>query len=435
MKLLEDIIISESVYEIIPSGTQIFVENLEKKRKYLEKKLKDQDNPDQIIDWIAQTDPVAVKSRNRKTPFVNQILDWYLDGKIRLPEDIETTRETLQKYNEAKQHGQTKPIDEYNSPGNLSKDLDLYSDKKEGYDANATLIDQDDEFKLYRIDDWDQGSICFADSGWCVQHENMFNEYNPPYYMVTKDNKRYVLMHKESNQIKDIHNVTLSLEQAKPIKDFILKIWPVEDYKFENDLMVLIDLYPKEILETIMKDPASAYEYAAEVIRSRWPEAEPYIMKSDYAVEYATEVIRSRWPEAEPYIMKSDYAVEYAKEIIKGRWPEAEPYIMKSNYAVDYAINVIEDRWPEAEPYIMKDPLSTYIYATEVIKGRWPEAEPYIMKNSHYAFIYAKDIIKGRWPEAEPYIMKSDYAVAYAKEIIKGRWPEAEPYIHKTRQK
>jgi len=38
-----------------------------------------------------------------------------------------------------------------------------------------------------------------------------------------------------------------------------------------------------------------------------------------------------RWPEAEPYIMKSpEYAYMYARDIRKkGRWPEAEPYIMK----------------------------------------------------------------------------------------------------------
>ena len=43
----------------------------------------------------------------------------------------------------------------------------------------------------------------------------------------------------------------------------------------------------------------------------------------------------------------------YARDIIKGRWPEAEPVIMTDpNLAYWYAKNIIEGRWPEAEKYI-----------------------------------------------------------------------------------
>ena len=51
----------------------------------------------------------------------------------------------------------------------------------------------------------------------------------------------------------------------------------------------------------------------------------------------ARDVIKGRWPKAEPYI-KDDarWAYNYAKYIIKGRWPEAEPVIMKSIWAKDY---------------------------------------------------------------------------------------------------
>ena len=107
-------------------------------------------------------------------------------------------------------------------------------------------------------------------------------------------------------------------------------------------------------------------------------------------------------------------AYEYARDVIKGRWPEAEPYIMTGAYAYIYAKDIIKGRWPEAEPYIMTDAECAYFYANYVIKGRWPEAEPYIMKGPVYAYYYAKDVIKGRWPEAEPYIMKDEkYWEAY----------------------
>lgn len=46
----------------------------------------------------------------------------------------------------------------------------------------------------------------------------------------------------------------------------------------------------------------------------------------------------------------------YAKEVIKGRWLEVEPKLMKDPYrAYTYARYVIKDRWIEAEPYIRQD--------------------------------------------------------------------------------
>lgn len=48
----------------------------------------------------------------------------------------------------------------------------------------------------------------------------------------------------------------------------------------------------------------------------------------------------------------------YAQCVIKGRWIDAEPYIMKdSAWAALYAKDVIGNRWKEAEPYIKKDVL------------------------------------------------------------------------------
>jgi hypothetical protein len=63
-----------------------------------------------------------------------------------------------------------------------------------------------------------------------------------------------------------------------------------------------------------MKDPGWAYWYAREIIKGRWPEAEPYIMKDpQWALIYARDVIKDRWPEAESYIEKdTQLARKYA---------------------------------------------------------------------------------------------------------------------------
>ena len=102
------------------------------------------------------------------------------------------------------------------------------------------------------------------------------------------------------------------------------------------------------------------------------------------------------------------YAYLYCREILKNRWPEIEPIILKdhrSSYL--YAEDILKTRWPEAEPTIMKNDRSALLYAYYVIKNRWPEAEKYIKTNPTSACHYTKELIKERWPEAEPTIKKN----------------------------
>jgi len=139
--------------------------------------------------------------------------------------------------------------------------------------------------------------------------------------------------------------------------------------------------------------------------------------KDDYKPK-STAKSDLRRPEDELAIMQNPgKAYHYAKDVIKGRWPEAEPYIIQGaksmsdsigiSILVGYARDVIGERWPEAEPVIRQNPEYAYQYARKVIGGRWPEAEPYIRQDPVWALFYARDVIKGRWPEAEPVIMKS----------------------------
>jgi len=48
---------------------------------------------------------------------------------------------------------------------------------------------------------------------------------------------------------------------------------------------------------------------------------------------YALIVMKSRWQEAEPFIMKSaSWSFHYSMEVLKGRWQEAEHIIAKDFY-------------------------------------------------------------------------------------------------------
>ena len=64
-----------------------------------------------------------------------------------------------------------------------------------------------------------------------------------------------------------------------------------------------VDLKP--VLHILKKEVFQSYYYALYVLKGRFIEAEPYIMKSPYyAAMYARDIFKGRWVEAEFYIMK-----------------------------------------------------------------------------------------------------------------------------------
>ena len=89
------------------------------------------------------------------------------------------------------------------------------------------------------------------------------------------------------------------------------------------------------------------------------------------------------------------YARSYARDILKGRFPEAEPVIAKDPRAAClYAQFSVRGRFPDGEHVISKDPHYAFTYAKYVIKGRWPEAEANIAKSIF------KDLYFEAFPEA-----------------------------------
>ena len=351
----------------------VIYENIEKKKPYIVKILtdagiKDQDN---IINYLVKADPIAAKSGGKKTPFVNLILKWLINNKIKLPEDIDTVSEVLGKANDLiNNKGVKLDVNSYNSPGDLRNDVNekLGVVEKGTYDY-LELVDQIPGFKLYKVNSWEEGKVAFKGSGWCVKHKNHFNNYKPPYFMVaTSDDKRYALMHNDSKQVKDVHDNSLTIDKAKPIKKFILELWP--KFEYSSDLLYLADLWP-EAIDEIKKNKYWAYMYAYDIIKGRWPEAEE-VIKQD-----------QRW------------AYSYAYNIIKGRWPEGEESIKQSpQWASLYAFHVINGRWSEGEESIKQDPEWASLYAFHVINGRWPEAEETIKQNKELWNGYKNHFLK-----------------------------------------
>ena len=85
-------------------------------------------------------------------------------------------------------------------------------------------------------------------------------------------------------------------------------------------------------------------------------------------------------------------AFHFAHKVLKTRWPEAEPYIMKDlTYTILYAIYMIKERWPEAEKIIIKDPRAAYEYAKYILNQPWPEAVPYSKQDAYWYNLYKKE--------------------------------------------
>jgi hypothetical protein len=296
-----------------------------------------------FIQIISEADPIAEKTNNQKTPFVNQILQWFIHKKIRLPEDQSTIREVLLKYIEYK--NKLKDISHYSSPGEIRKDIERIEGEKADsldYKANAHLDFTQGNLKVYRIDDWNQGKICFADSGWCVQEQTEFDNYQPPFYMVTEmrgsKERRFALLHPASLSIKDVHDDTITqtedVEKLRPIFNKVFAGVNINQMLKDNliDFDDGVDLVRFLSVEQMAQSPKFCYEYALE-LSEEGVDPEDIIINSikqspAYAYRYAKDVLFERWPEAEPYIIKNPlYAAEYAGEVMKTRWLAAEPII------------------------------------------------------------------------------------------------------------
>ena len=118
-------------------------------------------------------------------------------------------------------------------------------------------------------------------------------------------------------------------------------------YKYFDEPKSLdgIENYKQQLLST--GDAPKLSRFAIDVLRERWPDAEPIIMKHPYrALFYARDVIKGRWEEAEPYIMQDPGdAFGYVRDILSkdeewtsqpghehGRWKEAEKYIIRDGF-------------------------------------------------------------------------------------------------------
>ena len=143
----------------------------------------------------------------------------------------------------------------------------------------------------------------------------------------------------------------------------------------------------KERLDQLRKTPGGAFK-AALITKKRDPNVEKALLERE----------KNNF---ETSLLTADL-VNYAEKVIQDRWPEAEPYILRSPYSSTwYAINVIKGAWPEAENIIKQYARLSNQYARYAKKDRFEEGEPIILGNTDEAVDYAIHVLHKRWPEAE----------------------------------
>jgi len=417
-------------YSIETVVTTHLAENITKKEKYITPVLSElgipEDEHDDYIKWLSDTDPVSRKSKGKKTPYVNLVIEWLKNGSIKFPEDVDTTHNAMNKY--LKNHKKipdlkNTPITDYDSPGKAMKAIDAYvsdgPDDDQGlkYDNLAEKVGSENGYTMYRIDNYDQGRVCFADSGWCVQDELYFDDYGPPYFMITRGNKRVALLHADSMQAMDVHDNPLTYEVVKPFEKLFNQVMFAE---LNNNEMKTTSWYHQ------------FFDDFLEGVEGPWPPIEHIIAQiPEVAIKYAGSSLKGRFLAAEEHIFApgSDRQVKYLRSLTE----PSSFYGDMSNMKHSKIEDVFGDDLPRVTDLV---DASTWVDFGKYY-GRFPaviEEKIFAEAEMHDLIFYAAEVAGYRLPEVEQRLLgydgdpydQSRFIVEYNKRVMKRRWPAAE---------
>jgi len=247
--------------------------------------------------------------------------------------------------------------------------------KQEIKEEGAELVYSKNGWKIIKILSGDAATFYSSGTKWCTSSSSTAEEYleSGPLYILIHNKVKIAQYHPGSSQLMDVqdHPYKVDAEIISVLKDAGIKL--------AFSPMSLSERIPEIEAEYLkVGDPSDLYLYAREVIKGRWPEAEPIIVgySASFARLYAANILKRRWPEAEDIIAKTPMvALRYIKDFIGGRWPKAEPYIIKEpECASQYAKEIIQGRWPEAEPIMIKDLWAAQSYLNYLTKNHLDDA-------------------------------------------------------------
>lgn len=177
----------------------------------------------------------------------------------------------------------------------------------------------------------------------------------------------------------------------------------------------------KEVEDLVLKSTEMSLEYVEQVIDGKWEEFEKNIPNYPDTKENASNLYRyckdygTPSKEVEDKIKNHpETAYHYAINVKKERWPEAEKTMLRDIERASEYVKELGIRWPEYESKIKNKPKRIYEYARQVIKGKLPEElhNRMMMRalndkdKGHYESVAYFDWLKGCEEDAVSY-MKS----------------------------
>jgi hypothetical protein len=329
--------------------------------------------------------------------YTPHIIRWIVNSSVIWPEDNDKVKQLFIEYEQVRSQNPIalKNLGKYYKFQDLVLDVDRIIRPEELKKQarvqkinlpGVTLAVDHGQYSIFKVTDVSSAVKLASGTKWCISNPRRAQYYlsQAPLYIILKDGKKYALMHlyeEQRSAFQDDSNTYVS--QLKNVAD--VEIRP------DIELLDLIERIP-EVQSFKLEHPI---HYTIKIAKRRNLEIEPEIIKNnDFVLLFRYAGVVGRVPEIESIILKSyPYtAFEYAINVIKVRWPEFEAKILHDKrfpvLAAKYATDVIEGRWPEAEQFISKDPLASLLYATNVIRGRWPEGEAAIMKVNAHASDY-----------------------------------------------
>ena len=226
--------------------------------------------------------------------------------------DEPAARSLINRFNEVEGTLAKKDIFTYGNIDELEAAIGAVTTKREQVTKGAINVLENDEVTVLLIRTKEAAIKNGRKAEWCISYDdsgeddeqgNQFDLYSlsregpSVYFVISKTNNEKFAILKNKNgdygEIKDKNNDDVTLQYV------------LSKYNLPESIFKHVPLTGQERLSLMINNPGAAYEYARNVIKDRWPEVEPYIMKNpEAAYMYAREVIEDRWPEAEPYIMK-----------------------------------------------------------------------------------------------------------------------------------
>jgi hypothetical protein len=302
--------------------------------------------PEFVVEYISSFDP------HPSAGYTDWILFQIKEGNLRAKwddskvdfEDGEKVRQLLTQFIKLlrKQNFKgSRDINQYGSYAELAQELEKYTGEREEVQKRSVLdlikpsdivVDQG-RYKVVRVYEYPVAKALFKGTHWCVQQEGYFDEYNidydNPLYCVLKDLHPYVLLHYESRQAKDVYDSAISRDTALEIRPVVVALEKKEGkYTRSGDFVMFLTA------GEAVQDASLAYDYAWEVLHSRFPEGEEAISRDPgNSYLYAKDIIKGPWPKGEDVISKSAYySFLYAKDVIRGPWPKGEKTILRNDF-------------------------------------------------------------------------------------------------------